>query len=86
MFFLRCICTHSNYLSAADTTVQNSTLLFTDDTAIQCIAVSLSSVTAGPLNEESCLSLNLSVTSSVSGLTLNPSLATICIVPSEGEL
>ena len=69
-----------------DTTVQNGTLLFNDNTAIQCIAVSLTSVTHGSPNEESCLTLSLSVTSSGSGLTLSPSLATICVVSTEGEL
>ena len=66
------------------TTVQNGTLLFTDDATIQCVAVSVMSVALGS-NEESCLLLRLSETSIVSGLTISPSLATICIVPTAGE-
>ena len=64
---------------------QNGTLLFTDEAAIQCVAVSVSSVSAGS-TDESCLTLTLSTTTTVSGLTLSPSLATVCKVPAEGEL
>ena len=67
-----------------DKAVQNGTLLFTDDATIQCVAVSITSVPPGS-NGESCLSMSLSTTSTVSGLTISPSLATICIVPTEGE-
>ena len=74
--------TFNLFFSASGTTVQNGTLLFTDGTALQCITVLLTSLTT---DEDSCLSLNLSVTSHISGLTLSPSLATICTVPTEGE-
>ena len=73
------------YTATDQSTVEDGTLLFTDDATIQCIAVSLSSVTPGS-NEESCLSLSLSATSTVSGLTLNPSVSTICVVSIEGNL
>ena len=62
----------------------NDSLLFTDDTIIQCIAVSVSSVTPGS-TDESCLTLTLSTTTSVPGLTLSPSTATVCVVTAEGE-
>ena len=63
---------------------QNGTLLFTDDATIQCVAVSVSSVSAGS-TDESCLTLTLSPTTTVTGLTISPSLATICKVLAEGN-
>ena len=67
-----------------DAVTQNGTLLFTDEAAIQCVAVSVSSVSPGS-TDESCLTLTLSPTTTVSGLTLSPSVATVCKVPAEGE-
>lgn len=64
-----------------DALVQNGTLLFTDEATIQCIAVSVFSTA-----DDSCLSLSLSSPTTVSGLTLSPALATICVIPTEGEL
>ncbi|CAI8052157.1 hypothetical protein GBAR_LOCUS28549, partial [Geodia barretti] len=61
---------------------QNGTLLFTDDATIQCVAVSVSSVSAGS-TDESCLTLTLSPSTTVTGLTISPSLATICKVLAE---
>ena len=68
-----------------DAVTQNGTLLFTYEAVIQCVAVSVSSVSAGSTNK-SCLTLTLSPTTTVSGLTLSPSVATVCKVPAEGEL
>lgn len=62
---------------------QNGDLLFTDDALIQCVAVSVSSVTAGT-TDESCLTVTLSTSTTVTGLTISPSLATVCKVPAEG--
>ena len=78
--FGRVICIFS---LSADAQTQNGTLLFTDDATIQCVAVSVSSVTAGS-TDESCLSLTLSAATTVTGLTLSPSLANICVIPVEG--
>lgn len=62
--------------------VQNGTLLFTDDAAVQCVAVN------SPYSPDgmSCFSLRLSTDSPVTGLTLSPALATLCAVSTEGEL
>ncbi|CAI8052161.1 Adhesion G-protein coupled receptor V1, partial [Geodia barretti] len=69
---------------SANTQTQNGTLLFTDDATIQCVAVSVSSVSAGS-TDESCLTLTLSPTTNVTGLTISPDLATVCVVPIEGK-
>ena len=63
---------------------QNGTLLFTDEASIQCVAVSVSSVSAGS-TDESCLTLTLSPTTTVSGLTLSPSVATMCVASADGK-
>ena len=68
-----------------DAETQSGTLLFTDDATIQCVAVSVSSVTAGS-TDESCLSLTLSSPTTVSGLTLSPSLGTVCKVLTDGKI
>ena len=70
------------YIATAESTVQNGTIVFTDDATIQCIAVSLSSFS--PNGE--CLSLSLSAASSVDGLTLSPSVTIICVISIEGNL
>ena len=60
--------------------VQNGTLLFTDDATVQCVAVN------SP-DGMSCFSLRLSTDSAVTGLTLSPALATLCVVSTdEGRL
>ena len=71
--------------TAADAQTQNGTLLFTDDATIQCVAVSVSSVSAGS-TDESCLSLTLSSATTVSGLTITPYAATICVASPDGML
>lgn len=72
-------------MAAADSSVQNGTLLFTDDAIIQCVAVSIPSDSLGSPDEGSCFSLSLSASNTVSGLTLSPALATVCVVPAGGE-
>ena len=63
--------------------VQNGTLLFTDDATVQCVAVNSPNSPDGM----SCFSLRLSTDSDVTGLTLSPALATLCVVPTdEGRL
>ena len=62
----------------------NDSLLFTDDATIQCVAVSVSSVSPGS-TDESCLTLTLSTTTTVTGLTISPSEATVCVVSADGE-
>lgn len=69
------------FLILDDALVQNGTLLFTDEATIQCITVLVISTA-----DDSCLSLSLSSPTTVSGLTLSPALATICVVQTEGEL
>ena len=66
--------------SPDDSVTQNGILLFTDDATIQCVAVAVLSVSS-----DSCFSLSLSATTTVSGLTLNPDQATICVVPADGR-
>ncbi|CAI8052979.1 Extracellular matrix protein 3, partial [Geodia barretti] len=61
---------------------QNGTLLFTDDATIQCVAVSVSSVSAGS-TDESCLTLTLSPTTTVTGLTISPDVATVCVTSAD---
>ena len=72
------------FLLLDDAQTQNGTLLFTDDATIQCVAVSVSSVSAGS-TDESCLSLTLSAATTVTGLTLSPSLADICVQSADGK-
>ena len=55
--------------------------MFTDDATIQCVTVSITSVSLGSAD----LTLSLAATSTVTGLTPSPSLATVCVVPVEGE-
>ena len=62
---------------------QNGTLLFSDDATIQCVAVSVSSVSAGS-TDESCLTLTLSPTTTVTGLTISPDVATVCVTSADG--
>ena len=69
------------YTGTAESMVQDGAIVFTDAATTQCIAVSLSLPSP---DGESCLSLSLSATSSVNGLTLSPSMATICVVSNEG--
>ena len=71
-------------LPAVDSTTQNGTLLFTDDATIQCVAVSVSLLSPGS-TDESCLTLTLSTTTTVTGLTLSPFEATVCVVYADGE-
>lgn len=59
--------------------------MFTDDATIQCVAVRVTSDSPGSPDEELCFSLSLSATTTVSGLTLSPAVATVCVVPTEGE-
>ena len=86
---LLCLCVCVNlaeqqyFLLLDDAQTQNGTLLFTDDATVQCVVVSVSSVSAGS-TDESCLSLTLSAATTVTGLTLSPSLANICVIPVEG--
>ena len=63
---------------------QNGTLLFSDDATIQCVAVSVSSVSAGS-TDESCLTLTLSPTTTVTGLTISPGVATVCVTSADGK-
>lgn len=65
-----------------DATVQNGTLVFTDDATVQCVAVNSPNSPDGM----SCFSLRLSTESAVTGLTLSPAMATVCVVSTEGRL
>lgn len=65
-----------------DATVQNGNLLFTDDATIQCVAVNIPS---SP-DEMPCFSMRLSAENTVTGLTLSPALATICVASPQGRL
>lgn len=58
--------------------VQNGTLLFTDEATVQCVAVNRP-------DGMSCFSLRLSTESVVTGLTLSPALATLCVMSTEGR-
>ena len=73
------------HILAADLTVQNGTLLYTDEATIQCVAVSVPSKSPGSPDEELCFTLSLSASSTVGYLTLSPAIATVCIVPTEGK-
>ncbi|CAI8052156.1 hypothetical protein GBAR_LOCUS28548, partial [Geodia barretti] len=66
----------------ANAQTQNGTLLFSDDATIQCVAVSASSVSAGS-TDESCLTLTLSPTTTVTGLTISPDVATVCVTSAD---
>lgn len=68
-----------------DSVFQNGTLLFTDDATIQCVAVSVSSICSDATDEEACLTLTLSTMTTVSGLSLSPDRATICLVSMDGK-
>ena len=68
----------------ANAQTQNGTLLFSDDATIQCVAVSVSSVSAGS-TDESCLTLTLSPTTTVTGLTISPDVATVCVTSADGK-
>ena len=68
----------------ANAQTQNGTLLFSDDATIQCVAVSVSSVSAGS-TDESCLTLTLSPTTTVTGLTISPYVATVCVTSADGK-
>ena len=74
----------TSHTTTDESAVQNGTLLFTEDATVQCMAVSLTPVTSGLPGGESCLSLRLSVTSTVGGLILSPDLATLCVFSTAG--
>ena len=73
----------ANIIFAGDMQTQSGIVSFMDDATIQCVAVSVSSVNASSTGE-SCLTLTLSTTSTVSGLTISPSSASICVVSADG--
>ena len=58
---------------------------FAVDASIQCVAVSVISISSDVMGEESCLSLRLSTTTTVNGLTVNPNQASVCVVSANGR-
>ena len=79
--------THSNFtvylINHVESTAQNGSVHFNDDATIQCVPIPITSVS--PSEEEECFTFNMSSVTSVSGLTLDPAQATVCVFPIEGE-
>lgn len=57
--------------------------ILSDDALIQCVPIAITSDSVVEPGEE-CFTFTISTTTSVAGLTLNPSETEICVSDSEG--
>ena len=75
------------FLSSApdDYTALNNTFQLSDEVVLQCVPVM---ITLDDVDEpaEECFTYSIASPSSVPGLTLNPTEATICVTDREGKL
>ena len=71
------LCTCLSPTAPDDYTARTSTFYIDDDTSSQCYSIFIASDSVD--EEEECFTISISISSSYSGLTVSPRLATVCI-------